>query len=187
MNWDIFLTILHIIGTAFGVGGATVGDFMFFRILKNKTITKTEVDIWEIIARVIWFGLLILVFSGFGFLILARFQGYAPHLIYNAKFLVKYTIVFIIFINGLMFHWKVFPVLRDSVGQSLRAEPFLGKSRLIFTVGAISIVSWYATLILGAWRDLNLSYLSIFGIYLIALALAIAAANIIGGFFIKNE
>lgn len=182
-----FLVILHIIGTALGVGGATISDFLFFKTIKDGRIEKTEFDLLKIASSVIWIGLALLAFSGVGFLL---FERLVPHghesLVYSAPFLAKMTIVLVIFLNGLVMHWKVFPICESSLDRPLAGSEFLRKKVVAFSTGAISIVSWYGALILGAWRGLEASYGEIVGVYLLILLGALIVSNIIGRMLAKR-
>lgn len=187
MDWYIFLIITHIIGTALAVGGATISDFLFFRILKTNRLSEDGFEFLHIISNVIWAGFLILIFSGFGFFMLYRLSFPEAGAIYDPRLWMKLTISAVILFNGLLMHWKVFPALKSSIGDNVCSGEFIKKKTVMFTTGAISIVSWYTALILGAWRGLSLSYLNILGIYIVIVALAIIAANIIGRSLIKKS
>jgi hypothetical protein len=39
-NWMLALTIIHVIGAALGVGGATASDALFIRSVRNRTISS---------------------------------------------------------------------------------------------------------------------------------------------------
>lgn len=90
-------------------------------------------------------GMVLLVISGFGYLLLARLTGKAPYL-YEPRLWAKLTLTVVIVLNALLLQVRKIPL-------------FLG--------AAISLVSWYAALILGIWRKLELSYLAIMGSYIL--------------------
>lgn len=182
MDIKTFLIILHIVGTALGVGGATASDFLFFKILKKGFLDKTEYDFLKTISKVVWLGLLILFLTGFGFLVYYRLVLPADGLIYNPKLWAKIAVVLVILFNGILMHAKVFAFFEKNLGKRFIETDFKNKAKLIFTTGAISITSWYSALVLGAWREANFKYgfLEIFGIYLGIVLVAIFFANIIG-------
>lgn len=186
MDWQALLIILHVVGVAIGVGGATVSDSLFFRTIKDGKINKTEFAFLKTTSSVVWFGLIILFFSGFGLLFLSKLAVPESGLFYNPKFLAKFSIALIILFNGLVIHWKVFPFFQAHLGKTLNSPEFIKKVPFLFTSGAISTVSWYSALILGAWRTLNLPYLTIMGIYLFVLLGGVLIANIISRYFIKS-
>lgn len=187
MDWHSVLIVGHIIGTALGVGGATASDFLFFKAIKDKKISSTEFDFLKTVSKVVWLGFLILVFSGFGLLIFYRLNFGASEIVFRPGFLAKMTVALAIFFNGLLMHWKVFPLLEANLGKALNQPPdFLKKVRWVFYTGAISIISWYSALILGAWRGLELSYSKILLIYVFLLLAGLAAANFIGKKLLKK-
>jgi hypothetical protein len=171
---------MHIIGTAFGAGGATASDFMFFQVVRDKKIESNELDMLKTVSRVVWIGFVVLIISGLGFLVLGYYGGYLGDLLGSAKLQAKLTIVLIIFINGVLFHTRIFPIFKALLNHDLSSDKFVKNSRFIFSAGAISIVSWYSALILGAWRGIEASYPTIIGVYLAILLTAIVIANIVG-------
>lgn len=186
MDLHSLLIVIHIIGAVVGVGAATMGDILFFKSLKDGVIESKELDFLKTISLAVWAGLFILVFSGFGFFLIYRVSFPEAGLIYNPAYLVKLTIAAVIFFNGLIMHWKVFPLLESQVGKSLNSPEFLARSRLVFTTGAVSIISWYFALILGAARGIEASYFSIIAIYLVVLWIGIIFANLIGKRLIRG-
>jgi len=186
MGWYTFLIVMHIIGTALGAGGATISDLSFFRSVRDGKVDRSELDLLKTISTAIWAGFGILVFSGFGFFLLYRIQSPELGLIYNPKLFAKLTIVLVIFFNGLIMHAKVFPLLGSFVGRPLFNSDFAKRATIAFTTGAISIISWYSALILGAWRGLDWSYGTIMGIYIALVAAGIIFANIVGRQVIKK-
>ena len=180
-----FIGIIHIIGTALGVGGATVSDFLFLKAVRDGRIDKKEFGVLKSVSTVVWTGFAVLVFSGFGFFILFRLLPEHGS-IYEPKLLIKLIVVSVIFFNGLLMHWKVFPVLKTSARKSIHSTETLGKLSLVLTTGAISITSWYAALILGAWRGLDAPFVTILGAYVLAVFGAIAIANIVGKKYVEK-
>lgn len=187
MDWHSVLIVGHIIGTALGVGGATISDFLFFKAIKDKKISSTEFDFLKTVSKVVWLGFLILVFSGFGLLIFYRLNFGASEIIYRSGFLAKMTVALAIFFNGLLMHWKIFPLLEANLGKILNQSPdFLKKGRWVFCTGVISIISWYSALILGVWRNPTLSYFEIISVYLGLIFVGVLAANFIGKKLLKK-
>ena len=186
MNWHTFLVIAHIIGTSLGVGGVTLSDLYFFKILKRGKISEDTLGLLKTISFAIWIGLIILTLSGFGFLILLRLTKPELGVLYSPKLWAKLGIVAIVLFNGLIMHWKVFPLLESNVGKSLNSPEFSKKAWMAFTTGAVSFVSWYSALILGAWRT-DFSFLTISTAYLTLVAGAIIIINIVGYYLIKKS
>lgn len=185
MSWSAFLVIAHIIGTSLGVGGVTVSDILFLKILKRGKIGEDTFKTLKTLSSVIWIGLIILTLSGFGFLVLYRLTKSELGLIYNPKLWAKLSVVAVILFNGLIMHWKIIPLLESNVKKSLNSPEFIKKAWMAFTTGAISFTSWYAALILGAWRT-KLSYLTIIIAYLILIIGAVIVVNILGRYIINR-
>ena len=164
------LVIMHLLGFALGVGGATIADILFFRFLKDSKISEKESSVLSVMSQTIWLGLLILVLSGIGL--------YIPNtevLNESVRFLVKTTIVGIIVLNGAFLNLYVAPhLLKISFKDSLTKTCSINNLRkFAFVSGAISFVSWYTAFILGIIGEVKLSFAELFGIYLIILVIAI--------------
>ena len=188
MDIRTLLIILHIIGTVLGAGAATVTDYLVFKFAKDRKIDKDEFQILHTISDLVWAGLFLLLVSGMGFLALHIADIADVRNSYNIdKLWAKFTIVIILTANGFFIHRHVLPTLKRWRGKSLATPSFTKKSFSIFSPGAISGVSWYSALILGAWRGLDASYLQIMSFYAIIVCLAVAVANIAGRRFLQKR
>lgn len=167
MEIKTLLVIAHLFGLALGAGGAWTSDALFFRSTRNGKISKSENKLLSQASVVVWVGLAILIVSGIG-LFLQNPDRYAE----STKFWSKMTIVAIIAVNGLIFHFFH--------KKSLEKSQY--KSNAILVSGVVSMVSWASALILGAFRSVPLSYLEIMGIYLL-----IVASGSIFGIIFKNK
>jgi len=146
MDWLTFIRIAHVIGTVLGVGATTFAEIFYLKFLKDGEIDPFENDILKVFYRIIRLGLVILVFSGFGYLVMWRLNFLGPQVFFSDRFLVKITIILI-----------------------LLAAAFAMNFRLInLRVGStITLVSWYMAMILGIWRKTPFSYPVIFSAYVI--------------------
>lgn len=177
----VILIITHIIGVVLGVGGATASDLIFLKSIRDGEITRTEISFLNTVSFMVWSGLVIIVLSGFGFLYLAGFVTPALRDAYSvAKIVSKLVITAIILGNGILLNIKIMPLFEAYADRSLATREFTSRIPLIFTSGAISAVSWYTALILGAWRSFKFSLSQTLIAYGIALVVAIIIANIIG-------
>ena len=146
--------ILHLIGVAFGAGGAFVSDALFFSALEDKRLSQTELRFLKLASTLVWIGVGILLVSGAGL-----FWEDKTRYLASSKFLVKMTIVLVIIVNGLVFHYRHMPLMQSANGGDVRRTArFRAKSPLLFVSGAVSAVSWLSALILGALRSIPLSY-----------------------------
>ena len=181
MDIQIILVILHIIGTVLGAGAATVTDYLVFKFARDTKIDKDEFRILRTISDLIWTGLFLILATGFGFIALHIADFGTVRDAYSMdKILAKITIVIILTLNGFFIHYWVLPTLKKRLGKSLTTSSFMKKSVLIFSPGAISSVSWYAALVLGAWRGLEANYWQIMAGYVLVLTGAIVVSNIAG-------
>ncbi|MEK7531818.1 MAG: hypothetical protein AAB545_02740 [Patescibacteria group bacterium] len=140
------------IGTILGTGGATMIEILLAKALKDGVVDPLESDFLRATYRVVRVGLLLSVFSGFGFLLLYEFSGQTARL-YNPVLWAKLTIILIILANALLL-------------QARKINLFWGS--------AFSFVSWWTAVLLGILLtngSYALSYPSIMFYYLIAVFL----------------
>lgn len=181
MDLRTFLVITHIIGTALGVGAATVSDYLFFKFARDGKLDKDEFRILQTVSEIIWIGLFIILLSGFGFVLLHIADYDTIRATYNLdKVWAKVTIVLILLGNGFVLHRRVLPLFASRLGKSFATHQFIKKSTIIFTAGAVSATSWYTALVLGGWRSLQANYTTIMIVYALLLGIAIITANIVG-------
>jgi hypothetical protein len=161
MDWQTFIRIAHVIGTVLGVGATTFAEIFYLKFLKDGEIDPFENATLKVFYQFIRLGLVILVFSGLGYLIMWRQKLLGPEVFFSDRFLVKITIILI-----------------------LLAAAFAMNFRLInLRVGsAITLVSWYAALVLGIWRKIPYSYFVIISFYVI---IVIAAYFVLQ--FLRNK
>lgn len=145
-----FLVILHIIATVLGVGGSTFSSIIFMRALKDGKIDPFEADALHETHFVLRIGMVLMLLSGFGLLLSARFNGHADAL-YDPRIWAKLILSVILVLNAIAI-------------QTRKISAWWG--------GAISIVSWYAALILGVWRHLDASWWAIALVYVGAVVAA---------------
>lgn len=182
---QLFL-ILHIMAMALGVGGATLADVFFFKFLKDFKISEQEADILGTISDVIWFALGVVLITG-----AALFLPQASALVLSGKFLAKMVVVSVIILNGLFLTLLVTPrLIRISFGE--RHEHIDGELRWLrraaFTLGPISIISWYTALILGLLpRDISYSFNQIITVYLVIVIIGMLAGQFVADFLRRKS
>lgn len=169
------MQIVHVIGVAFGVGGATACDFLFLRAIQRNAINFSEYLLIHAITRLVSAGLILTIVSGIGFLI--YFQIYDPKWLANQKVWAKATIVAVLALNGVLLHAYVLPFMRSRVGTALVNKKMLGARHFFILAGVVSGISWYGAVVLGLWRQLNfnVSYGEIITAYVLTLMLGFAA------------
>lgn len=158
------LILIHLVGTVLGVGAATFAEIFYLRALKDGEISPEEGAGLKTIYRVLRIGLVLGVLSGFGFLLLYRFTGQADNLL-DPKLWAKMTVIVILVINALLLQLHRIPV-------------WLGAS--------LSITSWYAAMVLGAWRGMSYSYLEIMAGYIVAVIVMVVILEQIKKWYLKD-
>ena len=166
---SLFLTFFHILGVALGVGGATISDILFFKALKDKRISTDEFALLHTLGYVLWAGLTLLFLSGLGFVLSQLLTTGTSTYLVSDWFWAKMTIVFILFCNALVMHWRVFPFMTDHLNQTLNYRAVRSHVILLACTGVVSIISWYSALTLGVTRGLDFTYPLLINIYLVLL------------------
>jgi hypothetical protein len=156
MDIYLWLIIFHLIGAALGVGGATFIEIFLTKSLMDGVIDPTESGFLKITYRVVRVGLVLSLFTGFGFVILYIAHGQFFKL-YNPVLWAKLTVVSIIAVNAILL-------------QMHKISLWLGS--------AFSFISWYAALVIGVFltNSTKLSYSEIMLFYILGV--------IIGGFIL---
>ena len=150
MDLNLFFTInrsLHILGAVLGTGAATFVEIFYLKAIRDGKIEEYEVEDLRIFYFVLHLALIILVFAGFGILIVWRLKFLGPDFFYDPRLWAKYTIVLIILVNAVLIQARKMPL-------------WLGSP--------LSLTSWWAAFVLGCWRALNVSYFSIMFYYILA-------------------
>jgi len=172
----------HVFSVVCGMGAAIVSDVLFNVYIKDKKINPTEHATLEVISRIIWGSLALIVLTGVA-LFLSDPVAYAN----SDKFLLKVAIVAVIIINGFMF-WKI-------THKSLKHINFTDTDinnkyvrirKLSFAFGAISLVSWFTVFILGSISSIPVSLAVGAGIYAVIILLAIIASQVME-YFITHK
>jgi uncharacterized membrane protein len=165
-------TLGHIFGAVLGAGGAFMSDAMFFSCIKDRKITGTELRFLRLGSTMVWAGLILLIISG-----TLLFSLDPVRYLESSKFLVKMTIVLVIVLNGLFFHYAHIPRIERHRDTDLRlSEEFQRHSATLVASGAVSLTSWFLALVLGVLRGIPYSYLTGLLIYLGILVVAIGTA-----------
>ncbi len=150
IDWGLLLRILHIVGTALGVGSTTLLEIFSIKFGRDGKIDFAEHEVLRICVTVLRIGLVILAFSGFGLLVMWRLRLLGPEVFYAPRFLAKITIILVLLLVAMLVNFKL----------------------INFKLGsAISTTSWYTVLVLGMWRRLEASYFLIMFAYVILIGI----------------
>ena len=171
-SWPIILTITHLFGLALGAGGAFASDWIFLLSAHDARISRTETRFLSLGSKLVWTGVTILALSGLGLFLLDP-----TRLLASPKFLAKMSVVLIIILNGISFHFLHLPRIRRHAGEHFpSSDEFMRYRFALVASGAISFVSWSSALILGAWRNIPFSYSQIMLTYLVIIIFGISIA-----------
>lgn len=171
---SLWLT-LHLFALVLGLGGATYGDILMIRFLKDLKISHKEADVLRTLSHVVLVGIILATISGF-FL----FYPEQTRLLASSKFQAKLIIFSVLMVNGFFLHQLIMPKL---VQFSFHKDHFIGESVVTlrhagFAMGAISIISWYSVFLLGS-LDLEWELTTFIGLYLGALAIGVITSLLI--------
>ena len=169
---NVVFVIFHILGVAIGAGAAFTGDFIFFASIKDKVISKEENKLMDAVSTLVWFGLGLILLSGVGLVWLR------PEIFLRSeKFWAKMTVVLVIAINGLIFRFVHRKTFAESIGVRFEKADKLMKNKLsIIISGALSMISWVYTIILGVLSRTPFSYAEFIFFYMGILVIAFFGA-----------
>lgn len=169
---SFFLTLLHLLGVAIGVGGAFFGDMLFFSATRNGIVSASELRLLVKAGKFIWVGLFVIVLSGAGLFFLDMDKYMA-----STKFLSKMSIVLVIAVNGVIFRAVHLKTLHRLVGVKLPSSAVFRKASIgMFISGAVSGASWISALALGSLPSLPFSVAQILSAYALIVLLASLSA-----------
>lgn len=159
-----FLIIIHLTGTVLGVGAATFAEIFYLKALKDGVISPEEGSTLRTIYSVLRIGLVLSVLSGFGFLLLYRMTGQEERL-FDPALWAKMSIIIILVVNALLLQLRRIPM-------------WLG--------APLSLASWYAAMVIGAWHDIAYSYIEIMLGYIVSVVLMIIVLELIKRRYLKG-
>ncbi len=167
--------IVHVFAVVVGMGAAIISDVLFNFYIKDKKINPTENKTLEVLSRVIWISLGLIVLSGLT-IFLSDPLTYAD----STKFIVKMIIVFVIILNGYLF-WKIThkSLKKINFTDTNIHHKYVRIRRLSFAFGSVSLVSWLAAFILGSIDTISVLFGVAMGIYTAIIIFAIIASQIV--------
>ena len=170
-----FFTIAHVFFVIMGMGAAMVSDVLFNVYIKNKKINPTENKTLEVLSRIIWISLGLIVLSG-----MALFFSNPGFYMQSAKFLVKMSIVLVIILNGFLF-WKITHASLKEINftDTNSNHKYVRIRKLSFAFGAVSLVSWLSVFLLGSIRSIQLSFSYAILLYVIIIIFVILGSQIV--------
>lgn len=136
MDWATFIKLSHIIGTVIGVGATTFAQVFYFKFLSQKD-NPLAGEVLGLFYKMIRLGTVILIFSGFGYLVMWRLRMLGPEVFFSDRFLSKMTVFLVLLLVAFGLNFRLI-------------NPKLGS--------AVSFASWYVVMILGIWRRVPYPY-----------------------------
>lgn len=151
MDIYTYLLIGHLVGTVLGVGGATFIEINLNNALSDGKVSKEEGIILGSTYKVVRLGLVLSLFTGFGFLILYKMSGQTFRL-YDPVLWAKILMIVIIAVNALLL-------------QARKMSLYWGS--------AISFVSWWVVMFLGFFltNGIKYSFMSIMVTYVVVVVI----------------
>ena len=140
------LNFLHFLGTAFGLGGATIAAIISSLSEKNKDVAKAQHSIMPSIVKLIWAGLILLIISGIFLPYYIQWELNKPLLIIK-HVLVAWIILIGIFIG--MTSKKI--SILTPIGKEKPKLEFLRTKNLMRTLSIINLILWYAVTLMSAF------------------------------------
>lgn len=173
------LLALHLSGIVLGLGAATMLDLIIVRFVGSRAVTHEYWSVISLLSKAVTGGLILLWTSGIGFL--THYMFFNPTLLTNPKIWAKITIVGVLSLNGVFIHRVVLPLVRRQVGRPLFEGLTDFQRSCLLASGAISGMSWWIPLGLGAFPQLNFTVGAgtILAIYALLLVLATVLASLI--------
>ncbi len=172
------LLLIHILGTAIGLGATIFLDIYFVRRLYHRAIDSPSIELLKFGSNLVSLGLVMLWISGLGFLL--HYLTFAPDSLANPKIWAKVSIVVLLTINGIILHKYVFNFINQSKGKPLLEELNLNKAMIFLFPGAISATCWFFSVVLGVVKEFNFMFTvsTFLGFYISLLAVAIIVLSI---------
>lgn len=165
MSLHTILVLFHIAGAVLGAGGATIAEAQIGRALRDKKITGDEKYLLHANYFLIRIGTLLVVASGLALIWYYLSQG-NDWVLTSPKIWMKEVMVAAIIVNAFL----------------------LTKRWIPFWLGsAISFTSWWGALILGSWRGVPYSFITLSYSYVIAIALVAVTLHLVREHFFKRS
>jgi hypothetical protein len=163
MNWYELTIIIHVVGAALGVGGATSSDWLFLHAIRDRVVTREQYNSLHRVSFVVMAGLATVVLSGVAIVLQNREVFAYP------SFLAKMVFILLLILNGFIFHAYLMSFLKKHRDQRLTNESLANRLWLFAAAGGVSVVSWFGALLIGVMDPLTLSLWILLGLYLAAI------------------
>ncbi len=144
-----FFQILHSLGIAWGLGGATIAYIGMRTGQKDPQFGQAWAKFMPTISKIIWVALISLMVSGVGLLVL-----HPPSVAYSAAMWgIKHVVVYFIIAAGILITFVLGPKIKRLAPQD-GAKPspeFLKVRKIVQLLGLINLVCWYVVVALSVF------------------------------------
>lgn len=143
MDPQVTFRMIHFIGAIIAVGAVTVTDSMLVYMHFRNGFSEVLSKISMILSMMVWLGLFILGSTG-AFLIYTN-----PGIAAGTFFQIKFALVVIIFLNGIILNEKVYPHFQDLAGHWDESDPEITHFEKYAAVfGLISVLGWWTVMLM---------------------------------------
>lgn len=143
MDPQISFRMIHFIGAIIAVGAVTVTDSMLIYMHFRNGFSEVLSKISMILSMMIWVGLFILGSTG-AFLIYTN-----PGIAAGTFFQLKFSLVVIVFVNGIILNEKVYPHFQELAGHWDESDPEVSHFEKFAAVfGIISVLGWWTVMLM---------------------------------------
>ncbi len=138
--------LLHFIGIAFGLGGATIATIISAKAEKDKEIGAVIMKIMPSIAKIIWLGMVFLLISGVGLIFFVKWPLNKQILI------IKHVLVAWIIIIGITMgtRMKKMSLLAPKPKEKPSIQ-FLNLKKQMKFLSILNLILWYLVTILSVF------------------------------------
>jgi len=136
--------LLHFIGIAWGVGGATVAAILMAKADKDPQIAPLAMKVMPAISKLIWAAIFFLIVSGIALAQLVTFPVDA------AMLLIKHAVVAALVLNGIILAFGILPKMgRLAPKDGKPSAEFLKAKKSAKIASTLGLVLWYVILVLS--------------------------------------
>lgn len=136
--------LMHFLGLAWGVGGATVAAILMAKADRNPEMAPLAMKVMPAVSKLIWAAIILLIVSGVALAQLVTWP------INPTTLLAKHVLVVILILNGLYLGFGIMPKMQKLApkGGKPSAE-FLKAKKSAKVSSTLGLVLWYVILVLS--------------------------------------
>jgi len=143
MDPQVSVRMVHFIGEIIALGAVTVTDSMIVYMHFKNGFSEVMSKISMILSMIVWAGLFVLGSTG-AFLIYTN-----PSIATGTFFQLKFSLVFLIFLNSIILNEKVYPRFQEIAGHWDESDPEVSHfEKFAGIFGIISILGWWAVMLM---------------------------------------